>query len=238
MGSPCDLLLAELDKGLSSVTGIKDGLMVQVDGMMKSLDDVVALPIDDITDAAAEVQSSVIDGAQEAGDSLDATAGGADCGIVGECMDGLMSQINDMVSIDLPSIPSLPDIPGLNDAMGAVDGFCNNLNAFAGELVSFGLGSIITKLDKYINCLESSPDGPSTEALQERMDKLTGVTDDLMLDDMGEIDMDTIYNGVDSSVRDATSMVSNTKTEAVSAVKSKASSILPSTKKSLPVAFL
>ncbi len=235
MGSPCDLLLAELDKGLSGITTISDGLKSQVDGMMSALEDVTGIPLNDIEQAADEVGGAVVAEAEETGSVLDSLVDGADCGMADACIDGIISAVKDLVSLDIPSLPSLPDIPGLNDAMAFVDGFCNDVNAFGTELLQFGIDKIVASLDGYINCLDGNPDGPDPAALQERMDKLTGVLDDLKLDDTGNLSMDAIYDGVDSAYSEATTMVTDTKTAVTEAVKDKAISIIPTTKKALPV---
>jgi archaellum component FlaC len=232
--SSCDILLSKLDNEIKNLTNLAGGLLprkLSIDGF---LDDVIGEDLQDIMDSAENLNNQLD---SVTGDLTSAISDCGDpCGIVDECLAGLASSIKGLANVNLPmlDLPSFGSIPVLDSVMGFVD----ELGGFVVELAGYGISKIVSVMDKYINCLDANPDGPSPGDLQERMDKINNQLDSLNLDPTGEIDLDKIYSGVDQSIRDACDSSYNKLQESKANITVSAKAMIPVSKTKLPQQYI
>jgi len=232
--SACDLLFKQLDSKVGELSMVTDTLTNKFNSLTGGINDIASVDTVTLAEDAASLNTSITE-ASTAMNSDISTAASEGCGALDGCIDGISASIAGLANIEIPFLSGVV-LPGgglvaqLSDMAGKVEGFASGITAL-------GISSILGFADDYISCLaESEPTRISD--IQQRMDTINNSLTSVGLTVEGTADTDTLMAGVDSSIKDSISSVTETLSTAKESAAATALSVLPPSETKLPSSFI
>jgi len=194
-GSMCQDMEVKLDAAIASLEKAKKAIEHPLQGVFDKIDALtgsIPTPENDINNALGDLGGKLNDaipkppsGVDEVKDML------SKCGILNEELPSISStKLN--VKFEGISIKGYADAldSALDDLQSLAEfPIAKALDAIKGILEGFGLGSIISGLDGFLDCLDSM----CGSDISGKMDYVNQLMDDMKVNDDGTLDMETIY---------------------------------------------
>jgi len=186
--SQLDSAIATLEKAKNAMKNPLDGIFDQIGALAGS----AATPADDINNALNDMTSGINDaipkppsGLGEVKDML------SKCGILEADLDSISGT---KLSVDFGSISASTFTDALNGLLDDLQSLAEfpiakALEALKDLLAGFGLGSIISSLDGFLDCLDSM----CGSDISGKIDYVNQLITDMKINDDGELDMESIY---------------------------------------------